>query len=160
MTRVRGEFALMPQLGFGTGMNGGWIQIAGPQNRFFDFKDIEVNEFGGALQQVRFPPTRLAKSPGDARTHLFMLPGATYINPELSWKYESGPAGTTFVRGSALGVENEGTLWIGSARAFSQVGGTGGPYVVLRLVRGEFPLMPQLGFGIAPDSVSATEAIG
>src|SRR5262245_54691642 len=28
------------------GMNGGWIQMAGPQHRFFDFKDIEVNQFG------------------------------------------------------------------------------------------------------------------
>ena len=45
-----------------------------------------------------------------------MLPGAKYVDPELSWKYESGPAGTTFVRGTALGAENDGTLWIGSAR--------------------------------------------
>ena len=52
------------------GMNGGWIQMAGPQHRFFDFKVIEVNEFGGALQQVRFPPTRLANSPGDARSRI------------------------------------------------------------------------------------------
>ena len=117
------------------GMNGGWIQMAGPQHRFFDFKDIEVNEFGGALQQVRFRPTRLAIDPGDARDHLFMLPGATYVDPELSWKYESGPAGTTFVRGSALGAENDGTLWLGSARAFSQVGGTGGSLYRLKLSR-------------------------
>ncbi len=46
------------------GMNGGWIRIMGPQHRFFDFKDIEVTQFGGALQQVRFPPTRLMDSPG------------------------------------------------------------------------------------------------
>ena len=99
------------------GMNGGWIQIAGPQHRFFDFKDIEVNEFGGALQQVRFPPTRLAHSRATRATNLFMLPGATYVDPELSWQYESGPAGTTFVRGTALGADYEGTLWIGSSRA-------------------------------------------
>jgi glucose/arabinose dehydrogenase len=117
------------------GMNGGWIQMAGPQHRFFDFKDIEVNEFGSSLQQVRFPPTRLAHSPGDARTNLFMLPGAKYANPELSWKYESGPAGTTFVRGAALGAEYYGTLWIGSSRAFSQVGGTGGSLFRLKLSR-------------------------
>jgi glucose/arabinose dehydrogenase len=117
------------------GMNGGWIQMAGPQHRFFDFKDIEVNEFGGALQQVRFPPTRLAIAPGDAREHLFMLPGATYVDPELSWKYESGPAGTTFVSGAALGANNEGTLWIGSARSFQQVGGTGGSLYRLKLSR-------------------------
>jgi glucose/arabinose dehydrogenase len=117
------------------GMNGGWIQIMGPHNRFFDFKGIEVNEFGRNLQQLRFPPTRLANDPGDAREHLFMLPGATYVNPELSWKYESGPAGTTFVRGSALGAENDGTLWIGSSRSFQQVGGTGGSLYRLRLTQ-------------------------
>ena len=115
------------------GMNGGWIQIMGPQHRFFDYKDIEVNQFGGALQQVRYPPTRLADSPGQARKALFMLPGAKYVDPELSWKYESGPAGTTFVVGSALGAENDGTLWIGSSRAFGQVGGSGGSIYRLRL---------------------------
>jgi hypothetical protein len=39
---------------------------------------------------------------------------------------EIGPAGTTFVKGSALGAEYDGTLWIGSARSFRQVGGSGG----------------------------------
>jgi glucose/arabinose dehydrogenase len=117
------------------GMNGGWIQIAGPQHRFFDYKDIEVNEFGRALQQVRFPPSRLADAPGLARESLVMLPGAAYRDPELSWKYESGPAGTVFVRGSALGTENDGTLWFGSSRSFQQVGGTGGAIYRLRLSR-------------------------
>ena len=117
------------------GMNGGWIQMAGPQHRFFDFKDIEVNQFGQALQQVRFPPTRLADAPGEARERLVMLPGAKYSDPELSWKYESGPAGTTFVFGSALGAANAGTLWIGSSRAFQQVGGTGGSLYRLKLSR-------------------------
>jgi glucose/arabinose dehydrogenase len=117
------------------GMNGGWIQMAGPQSRFFDFKTIEVNQFGGALQQVRFPPTRLAQSPGTARASLFMLPGAQYSDPELSWKFESGPAGTTFVQGTALGAEYDGTLWVGSSRAFEQVGGTGGSLFRLALSR-------------------------
>jgi len=117
------------------GSNGGWIQMMGPQHRFFDFKDIEINEFGRALQQVRFQPVRLAEDPGDAREHLFMLPGAKYMDPELSWKYESGPAGTAFVRGTALGAENDGTLWFGSSRAFQQVGGTGGGIYRVRLSR-------------------------
>jgi glucose/arabinose dehydrogenase len=117
------------------GSNGGWIQIMGPQHRFFDFKEIEVTQFNGALQQVRFPPTRLADDPGDARDTLFMLPGAKYMDPELSWKYESGPAGTAFVSGTALGAENEGTLWFGSSRAFQQVGGTGGSIYRVRLNR-------------------------
>ena len=133
-------------------MNGGWIQIGGPQHRFFDFKDIEVNEFGRNLQQVRYPPTRLADDPGDARERLFMLPGAKYSDPELSWKYESGPAGTTFVRGNALGAENDGTLWIGSSRAFQQVGGTGGSLFRLRLTRNRQKVDvddPQLAEGVA-----------
>jgi glucose/arabinose dehydrogenase len=118
------------------GMNGGWIQMMGPQHRFFDFKTIELTEFlPPALQQARYPPARLADSPGEARERLFMLPGAKYSDPELSWKYESGPAGTTFVRGDALGNENDGTLWIGSSRAFQQVGGTGGSLFRLRLNR-------------------------
>ncbi len=62
-----------------------------------------------------------------------MLPGAKYMDPELSWKYESGPAGTAFVRGTALGAGNEGTLWFGSSRAFAQVGGTGGSIYRIRL---------------------------
>jgi glucose/arabinose dehydrogenase len=134
------------------GMNGGWIQMAGPQHRFVDFKDIEVNEFGGNLQQRRFPPTRLAKSPGNARNQLFMLPGAKYADPELSWKYESGPAGATFVTGSALGAGNEGTLWIGSARAFSQVGGTGGSLFRFKLSRNRKKVDvsdPRLAEGVA-----------
>jgi len=117
------------------GMNGGWIQIAGPQHRFFDFKTIEETMFGLALQQVRFPPSRLARAPGEARERLYMLPGAKYRDPELSWKYESGPAGTAFVYGPALGAENDGTLWIGSSRAFSQGGGTRGSLYRLKLSR-------------------------
>src|SRR5262245_13726666 len=138
------------------GMNGGWIQIAGPLKRFFDFKDIEVNEFGGALQQVRFPPTRLANTPGTARNRLLMLPGATYSDPELSWKYESGPAGTTFVTGTALGEENDGTLWIGSSRAFSQVGGTGGSLFRITLSRNRMKVDfsdPRLADGVADNLV-------
>ena len=117
------------------GMNGGWIQLAGPLHRFFDFKTIETTMFGGALQQVRYPPTRLAEAPGLALERLFMLPGAKYSDPEFSWKFESGPAGTTFVRGAALGTQNDGTLWIGSSRAFQQVGGTGGSLFRLKLTR-------------------------
>ncbi len=134
------------------GMNGGWIQIAGPLHRFFDFKTIETTMFGGALQQVRYPPTRLAQSPGTALARLFMLPGARYVDPELSWKFESGPAGTAFVSGCALGEENEGTLWIGSSRAFQQVGGNGGGLYRLRLTNNRMKVDvsdPNLAEGVA-----------
>jgi glucose/arabinose dehydrogenase len=108
------------------GMNGGWIQMAGPLSRFAQFKFIETTQYGRALQQVRYPPTRIVYTAAAALARLFMLPGATYVDPEFSWKYEVGPAGTTFITGDALGEAHNGTLWVGSARSFQQVGGTGG----------------------------------
>jgi hypothetical protein len=42
------------------GMNGGWIQIAGPASRMPDFKFTETTQFGSSLQQLRYPPTRIA----------------------------------------------------------------------------------------------------
>ncbi|HEY6988587.1 MAG TPA: PQQ-dependent sugar dehydrogenase [Bryobacteraceae bacterium] len=115
------------------GMNGGWVQVAGPLSRIADFKTIETTMFGSNLQQVRYPPTRVAYTGALATSRMFMLPGAVYRDPEFSWLYEIGPAGTTFVQGSALGSEYDGTLWIGSARSFQQVGGNGGSLYRLRL---------------------------
>src|SRR5262249_58537590 len=51
----------------------------------------------------------------------------------LSGNDESGRGGQTCVGGVALGPEYDGTLWFGSARAFSQVGGNGGSLYRLKL---------------------------
>ncbi len=115
------------------GMNGGWVQLAGPLSRIADFKTIETTMFNSNLQQVRYPPTRLAYTGALATSRMFMLPGAVYRDPEFSWLYEIGPAGAMFVQGSALGSEYDGTLWIGSARSFQQVGGNGGSLYRLHL---------------------------
>jgi len=115
------------------GMNGGWVQLAGPLARFPQFKAIETTLFNSNLQQVRYPPTRIAYTAALAQSRMFMLPGAVYVDPEFSWLYEIGPAGTTFISGNALGAEYNGTLWIGSARSFAQVGGNGGSLYRLKL---------------------------
>ena len=115
------------------GMNGGWIQTMGPLSRIAEFKQIETTMFGNNLQQVRYPPTRIADTAGAARERMVMLPGAEYVDPQFSWRYESGPVGAAFVRGDALGADYLGSLWIGSSRAFAQVGGTGGSLYRLRL---------------------------
>ncbi|HMJ61559.1 MAG TPA: PQQ-dependent sugar dehydrogenase, partial [Bryobacteraceae bacterium] len=75
------------------GMNGGWVQLAGPLSRIEQFKTIETTLFGSNLQQVRYPPTRVAYTPALAQSRMFMLPGAVYKDPEFSWLYEIGPAG-------------------------------------------------------------------
>jgi aldose sugar dehydrogenase len=112
------------------GMNGGWVQIMGPVARIHDYKAIETSQdvdpvtgapyFG--LQQVRWPPTLIADSPAEALSRLFMLPGAQYGDPELSWKFEVAPAGIGFVVGRELGPQFEGDLVLGAARDFLENG--------------------------------------
>ena len=98
------------------GANLGWIQIMGPVERIAQFKEIETSpEFFG-LQQLRWPPTNIADSPGEALERLFMLPGARYSDPEFSWKFEVAPAGLGFLRGSALGPQYRNDLFVGAAR--------------------------------------------
>jgi glucose/arabinose dehydrogenase len=51
-------------------------------------------------------------------SRLFLLPGAAYTEPLLSWKFEVAPAGLGFVSGQGLGQEYEGDLIVGAARTF------------------------------------------
>ncbi len=97
------------------GMNGGWIQVAGPIARVAQFKAIETTFGAQALQQIRWPPTNIAGTPEQAQARLFMLPGAHYSDPEFAWKWEIAPGGIGFVRGKALGPQFEGDLFMGAA---------------------------------------------
>src|SRR5439155_6846210 len=84
------------------GMNGGWVQIMGPVSRIAQFKSIEVSRAPGTLQQLRWPPSNIADTPEQALSRLFMLPGASYSDPEFSWKFSVAPAGIGFMVGSGL----------------------------------------------------------
>ncbi len=97
------------------GMNGGWIQIAGPASRVAQFKEIETTFGGQNLQQIRWPPTNIADTPEEALARLFMLPGAEYSDPEFSWKWEVAPAGIGFLSSRALGPQFQGDLFVGAA---------------------------------------------
>ena len=97
------------------GMNGGWVQIMGPVARIEQYKAIETTPPFVGLQQQRWPPSNIADTPADALARLFMLPGATYSDPQFSWKFEVAPGGMNFVRGSALGPQFEGDLFMGAA---------------------------------------------
>ena len=97
------------------GMNGGWIQVAGPLERVPQFKEIETTYGQMALQQLRWPPTNLADTPEEAMGRLFMLPGATYQDPVFSWKYEVAPGGIGFLNSRALGPSFQGDLFVGAA---------------------------------------------
>ena len=125
------------------GANGGWIQIMGPANRIDDYKTIESTftplqgnlpvagniplspidptTFIPALQQVRWSPTLIASSPGQARDRLFVLPGSHYEDPEFSWKWAVAPAAIGFA-GSALGPLHAGNLFVGASRTFLDEG--------------------------------------
>src|SRR5215208_1986246 len=95
------------------GSNSGWIQIMGPVSRIEQFKQIEVNEFGRTLQQLRWPPSRLADSPGEALSRLFNLSGSHYSEPEFSWKYALAPAAIGFLNSRELGPQYFGDLFVG-----------------------------------------------
>ena len=99
------------------GMNGGWVQIAGPVDRIAQFKEIETTFGGQNLQQLRWPPTNIADSPEEALARLFMLPGAEYSDPAFSWKWEVAPGGMGFVKGRGLGPQFENDLFMGAATA-------------------------------------------
>jgi aldose sugar dehydrogenase len=97
------------------GLNGGWVQIAGPVARIAQFKEIETTFGGQNLQQLRWPPTNIADTPDEALSRLFMLPGARYSDPEFSWKWEVAPGGIGFLGSRALGPQFEGDLFVGAA---------------------------------------------
>ena len=98
------------------GMNGGWVQIAGPVSRISQFKSIETTPPFVGLQQNRWPPSNIANTPEEALARLFMLPGAHYSDPEFAWKFEVAPAGLGFINGRALGPQYDGDMITGAAR--------------------------------------------
>jgi glucose/arabinose dehydrogenase len=113
------------------GMNSGWVQIMGPAERVAQFKAIETDPtapqpfapagyFG--LQQIRWLPTNIADTPAQALSRLFMLPGAEFSDPELSWKFEVAPGGIGFLDSNALGHAYRGDLFMGGARDFLEGG--------------------------------------
>lgn len=104
------------------GMNGGWIQVAGPLDRIAQFKEIETTFGNKDLQQLRYPPTNIANTPEEARSRLFMLPGAKYSDPAFSWKWEVAPGGIGFVNSQALGPQFQGDLFVGAATPILQGG--------------------------------------
>jgi glucose/arabinose dehydrogenase len=104
------------------GMNSGWVQIMGPASRVAQFKEIETSEQFFGLQQIRWPPTNIADTPEQALSRLFMLPGAEFSDPELSWKFEVGPGGIGFMEGRGLGPQYAGDLFMGGSRNFLEGG--------------------------------------
>lgn len=114
------------------GENGGWIQIMGPISRLAEFKQIETTLPPMTLQQLRWPPTRIANSQAEAMSRLFMLPGAHYSDPEFSWKFALAPAGIGFLNSPSLGAQYFGDLFVG----FSEDEPEGGPLFRFKLNQG------------------------
>jgi len=151
------------------GGNYGWVQVMGPISRISQFKTIESNFFNpataaiGALQQLRYPVTRVAYTPALALSRMFFLPGATYQDPELSWRYAIPPAGLGFVKGDGLGPQYNGTLWSGEAVPTAITGGatgtfSGGALMVMRLTSDrqhlDFSADPRLADHVADNGIA------
>lgn len=49
-------------------------------------------------------------------------PVSRYVDPKLSWRYEVGPVGLGFQRGTALGAEYAGDMFVGESRTFLENG--------------------------------------
>jgi aldose sugar dehydrogenase len=96
------------------GMNGGWVQIAGPVERIQQYKGIETTFGAQDLQQIRWPATNIPDTAADALARLYMLPGATYQDPAFSWKWEVAPGALGFLHGGGLGAAYNGDLFVGA----------------------------------------------
>jgi glucose/arabinose dehydrogenase len=99
------------------GFNSGWIQAMGPVERIDQFKAIETSFGQKTLQQLRWPPTRIADTPAEALSRMFLLPGAHFDNPVFSWKWAVAPAAVGFMSGDGLGPQYAGDLFVGGSTA-------------------------------------------
>jgi glucose/arabinose dehydrogenase len=109
------------------GFNSGWTQIMGPADRVAQFRAIETDTRTGidpnapagyfGLQQIRWSPENIARTPGEALARLFKLPGSRFSDPEMTWRYEVAPGGIDFLEGDGLGRAYDGDFFVGSARA-------------------------------------------
>jgi glucose/arabinose dehydrogenase len=109
------------------GMNSGWIQITGPVARVAQFKQIETtslhhDDFPN-LQQFRWGPERIADTPQEALSRLFVLPGSHYSDPEYSWVHVLAPAAIGFLNSTALGPQWFGDLFVGFSVNDDPLGG-------------------------------------
>ena len=126
-TQENGEDAFDELNRVTAGQNSGWIQLAGPSSRVGDYKGIETtslhhDDFPN-LQQFRWGPEKIADSPAEALSRLFILLGAQYSEPEFSWKHVLAPAAIGFMEGRGIGPQYQGDLFVG----FSVPEPLGGP---------------------------------
>ena len=116
------------------GLNGGWIQFAGPVEpgrRLEVHRDDAVRQ-RAAAGALSADAGRVRRGGRRSRGCSCCRAPSTRIRSSAGATRSARPA-AAFVRGSALGAEYDGTLWIGSARSFDQVGGNGGSLYRLRL---------------------------
>jgi hypothetical protein len=107
----------------------------GPLARISELKEIELmlppsgGLPGATLQQIRWPAERIADTPEEALSRLFLLPGSRYSDPEFSWRYAVSPGGIGFLNSSALGEEFRSNLFVGAATAPPNPGNLLGGYL-------------------------------
>ena len=94
----------------------GFPRIPESTSKAIETTSLHPSEPFPNLQQYRWGPERIANTAEEARSRLFMLPGAKYKDPELSWKFVVAPAALGFATENALGPEFAGNLFVGLSR--------------------------------------------
>jgi len=97
---------------YDAGDNSGWIQLRGPNDRFDDYKSLELDT-ERLLDNPSFPPSRLAENAEEAQSRLVMLPGAEYKEPLFAWRFAVAPTDVEFIEGTALGADYDGNMLVG-----------------------------------------------
>ncbi|HEY0944463.1 MAG TPA: PQQ-dependent sugar dehydrogenase [Opitutaceae bacterium] len=93
------------------GANLGWVQVMGPLSRLGQFKAIETSEDFFGLQQIRWLPTNIADTAGQALERLFMVyEGGDEFATVLTGAEENPPVTTDARAVARFEVKSDGTM--------------------------------------------------
>lgn len=79
----------------------------------YDEVNLVLPGFNSGWNSIQGPDGR---SPQNAGTDLFVVPGSRYADPKFSWKATVGPTGIAFLDSTALGAQYENDVFVGDIK--------------------------------------------
>ncbi len=93
------------------GANLGWVQIMGPLSRIAEFKALETSSNFLGLQQIRWSPTNIADTAGEAIERMFwVFEGGNKFGARLVGRREVPPVATEAGAIARFALRRDGTL--------------------------------------------------